>query len=111
MLRKNAHTVAVNIPADGLFLAILRKEKSRFTKEGCTRIIEDYIDRHLEAGVDIIFLNVCYRRCLTPSEVFDSYLYDVETDANGYAVRNEKGETKKSESPVSLGCSKYFDAL
>jgi hypothetical protein len=111
MLRKNAHTVAVNIPADGLFLAILRKEKSRFTKEGCTRIIEDYIDRHLEAGADIIFLNVCYRRCLTPSEVFDSYLYDVETDENGYAVRNEKGETKKSESPVSLGCSKYFDAF
>ena len=108
---KIAHTVAINIPADGLMLAILEATGGDFSEERCTRAVEAYIGRHLEAKPDILLLNVCYRRSITPSEVFDSYLYDVETDENGRAIRNENGETKKHPSPTGLGCSKYFDSF
>ena len=108
---KIAHTVAINIPADGLMLAISEGAGGNLTKENCARAIEAYIGRHLEAKPDILLLNVCYRRTITPSEVFDSYLYDVETDENGLAIRNKNGETKKRPSPTGLGCSKYFDSF
>ena len=79
--------LAINIPADGLFLAILNHADGDLSAENCERIISEYIGRLLEAEPDIILLNVCYRRSLTPSEVFDSYLYDIETDENGlYSV-------------------------
>lgn len=95
---ENSNIVAVNIPADGLFLSILNKANGDFSKENCTRIIKNYIDKHLEAKPDIILLNVCYRRCLTPSNVFDSYLYNVETD-------------KKTLSPTTDNVSKYFSSF
>lgn len=100
---RNSITLAVNIPADGLFLAILNRADGDFSKANCTRIIKNYIDRHLEANPDIILLNVCYRRCLTPSDVFDSYLYNIETDENGQKV--------KVLSPVTDGVSKYFSSF
>lgn len=100
--------LAINIPADGLFLAILRKANGDLSAENCSRIIRDYIDRHLEAKPDMILLNVCYRRCLTPSEVFDSYLYNVETDENGCAVKDAAGTTIKTLSPTTDKVSKYF---
>lgn len=102
------HLVAVNIPADGLYLAILNKANGDFSPENCSRLIRAYIDRYLEAKPDVILLNVCYRRALTPSQVFDSYLHNIETDENGYAVRNEAGQTLKSPSPTTEGVSKYF---
>ena len=92
--------VAVNIPADGLFLAVQNKSAGDLSGENCTRIINEYIDSFLEGNPDIILLNVCYRRCLTHSEVFDSYLYNIETDENGYAVRDEKGNTVKKSTPL-----------
>ena len=107
----STHTVAINIPADGLMLAISEGTSGDLSEESCARAIEAYIGRHLEAKPDILLLNVCYRRTVTPSEVFDSYLYDVETDENGLAIRNESGETKKRLSPTGLGCSKYFDSF
>lgn len=100
---KNANIVAVNIPADGLFLAILNKANGDFSEENCTQIIKNYIDRYLEAKPDMIMLNVCYRRCLTPSEVFDSYLYNIETDENGQKV--------KKPSPTTDSVSKYFSSF
>ena len=100
---KNSNTVAVNIPADGLFLAILNKADGDLSEKNCIRIIKEFIDKHLEANPDIIILNVCYRRCLTPSEVFDSYLYNIETDENGRKV--------KVLSPTTDGVSKYFAAF
>ena len=100
--------LAVNIPADGLFLAIQNAQGGDLSKDNCERIINEYIDRFLEAKPDIIFLNVCYRRCLTPSEVFDSYLYNVETDENGYAIKNGQLESVKTFSPVTDNVSKYF---
>ena len=100
---KSSNTVAVNIPADGLFLAILNKANGDLSEENCIRIIKEFIDKHLEADLDIIILNVCYRRCLTPSEVFDSYLYNIETDENGRKV--------KVLSPATGGESKYFAAF
>ena len=100
--------LAVNIPADGLFLAIQNAEGGDLSKDNCERIINEYMDRFLEAKPDIIFLNVCYRRCLTPSEVFDSYLYNVETDENGYAIKNGQSESVKTFSPVTDNVSKYF---
>ena len=102
---------AVNIHADGLFLAVQNKANGDFSKNNCERIISEYIGRHIKAKPDIILLNVCYRRCLTPSEVFDSYLFDVKTDENGRACRNEFGETIKTLSPTTEGVSKYFTLL
>ena len=103
--------LAINIPADGLFLAILGNAQGDLSCENCTRIMEAYINRHLEAKPDIIFLNVSYRRCLTPSQVFDSYLYNIETDENGFAVRDENGETVKTFSPVLQNGTKYFQSF
>ena len=109
---KNDHIVAVNLPADGLFLAILTKAEGDLSRENCTRLIRNFIQRFLDAKPDIILLNVCYRRALTPSQVFDSYLYNVETDENGYALRSENGETIKHLSPVSEGKDTiYFSAF
>ena len=89
------HLVAVNIPADGLFLAILNKAEGDLSRENCTRILQAYLQRFVDAGVDTVFLNVNYRRALTPSEVMDSYLYDITPDG-------------KTLSPTTQGVSKYF---
>ena len=107
----NSNILAVNIPADGLFLAILNKANNDFSNENCSEIIKRYIDKHLEAKPDIILLNVCYRRCLTPSNVFDSYLYNIETDKDGFALKNQNNETIKTLSPATEGVSKYFSSF
>ena len=99
--------LAINIPADGLFLAILNHADGDFSAENCKRIISEYIGRLLEAEPDIILLNVCYRRSLTPSEVFDSYLYDIETNEYGVAVKI-RGESVKKLSSTTKDVSKYF---
>ena len=49
--------LAINIPADGLFLAVLGNAQGDLSAETCARVIESYINRHLEAKPDIIFLN------------------------------------------------------
>ncbi len=100
--------LAINVPADGLFLAVQNKAAGDYSKENCERIIHAYIGKMLEAKPDVILLNACYRRALTPSEVFDSYLYDVETDSDGYACRDAEGKSIKTLSPVSENVSKYF---
>lgn len=100
--------LAINIPADALFLAIQHKAKGDFSEKNCERIIVDYIDRFLEADPDMILLNTCYRRSLTPSEVFDSYLYDIRTDERGFAVRDAHGKSLKTQSPITERASKYF---
>ena len=107
----NSNTLAINIPADGLFLAVLNKANNDFSKSNCTRIIKEYLNRYLESNPDIILLNVCYRRALTPSEVFDSYLYNIETDENGFALKNQNNETVKTLSPTTDGVSKYFSSF
>ena len=105
---KEAFMLAINVPADGLFLAVQNKAAGDYSKENCERIIHAYIGKMLEAKPDVILLNACYRRALTPSEVFDSYLYDVETDSDGYACRDAEGKSIKTLSPVSDNVSKYF---
>lgn len=103
--------LVINIPADGLFLAVERRIRGDFSAQACKNAVCEYIDRFLEAKPDVILLNVCYRRALTPSEVFDSYLYDIETDEEGFAVKNEAGESVKRPAPVSGGLSKYFTSF
>ena len=46
---------AVNIPADGLFLAILNKANNDFSNENCSEIIKRYIDNHKE-NIDFEYL-------------------------------------------------------
>ena len=103
--------LVINIPADGLFLAVERRIRGDFSAQACKNAVCEYIDRFLEAKPDVILLNVCYRRALTPSEVFDSYLYDIETDEEGFALQNEAGESVKRPAPVSGGLSKYFTSF
>lgn len=100
--------LAINIPADGLFLAIQNKANGDFSESNCARIIGEYIARFLQAEPDVILLNVSYRRALTRSEVIDSYLYDIETDENGFAIKDSQGESVKTLSPVGGDVSKYF---
>ena len=102
-MTQKKHLIAVNLPADGLFLAIENKAKGDLSRENCTRLIRAFMQRFLDAKPDIIFLNVNYRRALTPSQVMDSYLYDVDTDENGRTV--------KTLSPTTGGVSKYFTAF
>lgn len=99
-MTQKEHLVAVNLPADGLFLAIEQKAEDDFSRENCTRLIRAFIQRFLDTKPDVIFLNVNYRRALTPSQVMDSYLYNIDTDENGRTV--------KTLSPTTEGVSKYF---
>ena len=105
---KSGKTLAIDIPADGLFLAIQHNLNGDLSKSNCEKVINRYIGKFLDAEPDIILLNVCYRRCLTPSEVFDSYLYNVETDDKGYAIKNNSGKSVKSFSSTTENVSKYF---
>ena len=89
------HLMAVNIPADGLFLAILNKANGDLSRENCTRLIRAFMQRFLDAKPDMILLNVNYRRALTPSAVMDSYLYDITPQG-------------RIPSPTTEGVSKYF---
>ena len=100
--------LAINIPADGFFMALQKEANEDFSEERCTRIVQNYLDRFLSANPDTVLLNVCYRRCLTPSQVFDSFLYDVETDSNGVAKRDANGETIRRFSPMTDSVSPYF---
>lgn len=100
--------LAINIPADGLFLAVGHRINGDFSEENCRRAIEEYIGRFLEAEPDILLLNVCYRRALTPSSVLDSCLYDIELDETGLPKRGASGSIIKHPSPTTDGVSKYF---
>ena len=97
------HQVAVNLPADGLFLAIINKAEGDFSRENCAGIVQAFLQRFLDADVDTVFLNVNYRRALTPSKVMDSYLYNIEKDETGKAVQ--------ILSPTTQGVSRYFTAF
>jgi len=107
-MKRNENALAVNIPADGLFLAIEHNAGGDLSRENSVRIIKEYVDKYLDAKPDIVLLNVCYRRALTPSEVFDSFLYNIETDDDGFAVRGPDGKTKKTPNCTSSCVSKYF---
>lgn len=48
--------LAINIPADGLFLAVQSRLGRHFSAERCESAVCEYIDRFLEAKPDIIFL-------------------------------------------------------
>ena len=93
--------LAINIPADGIFMALQKEINGDFSEEHCTCIVQKYLDRFLSADPDTVLINVCYRRCLTPSAVFDSFLYDVETDENGIAKRDASGGTIRRLSPTT----------
>lgn len=100
--------LAINIPADGFFMTLQEELKGVPSEERCTCIVQNYLDRFLSADPDVVLINVCYRRCLTPSEVFDSFLYDVETDENGRARRDANGHTIRRLSPMTDSVSPYF---
>ena len=100
--------VAVNIPADGLFLAVLHRVQGDFTEENCRRATEEYIGRYLASSPDILLLNVCYRRALTPSAVLDSYLWDVAPDDAGLPQKDAQGNPVKCPSPTTDSVSKDF---
>ena len=65
--------LAINIPADGVFMALQKELNGDFSEERCARIVCAYLDRFLSADPDTVLINVCYRRCLTLSAVFDSF--------------------------------------
>lgn len=95
--------LAINIPAEGIFLAIQSRNLEKYTPEACREITRAYISRFLSSKPEIIFLNVCYRRSLVDSQVFDTFLHTVTTD--------EKGNTVKRENPDTENNNKYFRAI
>ena len=101
--------LAINIPADGIFMALQKEINGDFSEEHCTCIVQKYLDRFLSADPDTVLINVCYRRCLTPSAVFDSFLYDVETGEDGIVKRDASGQTIRKLSPTTdAPVSPYF---
>ena len=91
--------IAINIPADGLALAVLKLIGSDFSGSACRTAVSKYIGIHLENKPDIILLNVCYRRSLTPSDVFDSILYNIKTYADGNTVKILSPDNTQDVSP------------
>lgn len=99
--------LVINIPADALFMEIENRIDG-ITYDKVDSIMQAYLDKFLSAKPQAIMLNVCYRRSLAPSEVYDSYLYDVRTDDDGFALRGEDGTTIKSLSPTTSEVGNSF---
>ncbi len=103
--------LAINIPAEGIFLAIQSRNLKDWTAETCQKVTEEYISEFLSCKPDIILLNVCYRRSLISSRVFDTFLYDVKIDENGFPVLDETGSVIKTKSPDTDNKDMYFRAI
>ena len=71
--------VVINIPADGLAQEICGD--GDYSYAGCMKKIKRYIREFLfETPCGRIFLNICYKRSVVPSDTADSYLFDVTRD-------------------------------
>ena len=69
--------VAVNIAADGIQSEIIFDTSK--TREEYRLIADNYVQKYLlNTCVGKMIFNVCYKRSITDSEVFDSVLYNVK---------------------------------
>ena len=70
------YSLAVNIPADGIELALLKD--TALEREEYASLARDYVRLYLDGTkVGKMIFNVCYKRSITDSDVFDSVLYNV----------------------------------
>ena len=98
---KNKNLV-VNIAADGVQKAVI--SDTTLEPDAYKALDEQYVRTYLEGtSVCRILFNVCYKRTITDSNVFDSVLYNVALDEDGNALRDENGATIRSISPPAAG--------
>ena len=98
---KNKNLV-VNIAADGVQKAVI--SDTTLEPDAYKALAEQYVRTYLEGtSVGRILFNVCYKRTITDSNVFDSVLYNVALDEDGNALRDENGATIRSISPPAAG--------
>ena len=87
--------VVINIPADGLAQEICGD--GDYSYAGCMKKIKRYIREFLfETPCGRIFLNICYKRSVVPSDTADSYLFDVTRDDNGLPLYDLNGNVIKT---------------
>lgn len=96
---KRNKNVMVNIAADGLESAVIRSTSSE--PEEYVKNTKEYISNYLQnAPVGRMLFNVCYSRSVVDSDAIDSMLYNVETNSDGTAKRDENGNVIKTVAPV-----------
>ena len=90
--------ICVNIAADGFEGQII---KSTLSSPSVYREeIEKYVANYLDGtNVGRMIYNVAYRRSVVDSDTVDSMVYNVVRDADGFLVRDENGNTKKTLAP------------
>lgn len=101
---RNEH-LAVNLAADGIQAAVISDVTK--TPAEYEELADRYVRTYLEGTpVGRILFNVCYKRSITDSDVFDSVLSNIALDNDGRALRDENGRAIKTVSlhPVQI-CS------
>ena len=87
--------VVVNIPADAFEKVIVDTESNTSVFE---ENIREYLAKYFTTdAVDVINFNVAYKRSIVPSNVFDSMLYNIALDENGFVIKDESGKTTKTK--------------
>lgn len=94
--------LVVNIAADGVQKAVI--PDTALAPEAYAALAEQYVKTYLDGTtVGRIIFNVCYKRTITDSNVFDSVLYNIALDEDGNALRDENGATIRTISPPAAG--------
>ncbi len=96
-MERNQNLV-LNIPSDGIEEEVIRGFE--LSKEGYQERLKNYLATFLkDTPVGKVLVNVCYKRSVVPSDVADTYLYNILRDENGYPLLDEKGNLQKEISP------------
>lgn len=94
--------LVVNIAADGIQKAVI--PDTTLAPETYAALADQYVKTYLDdTSVGRILFNVCYKRTITDSDVFDSVLYNVALDEDGNALRDESDTSIRSISPPATG--------
>ena len=99
---KRNENLAVNLAADGIQAAVVfSTDKSEAAYK---QLAEDYVGVYLKnSSVGKLLFNVCYKRAITDSDVFDSVLYNVALNKDGTPKKDENGNSVKTISPAAAG--------
>ena len=113
LVEKNKN-VFVNIAADGFETNVLKKSPNA-TEDVYRENVRNYVMRYLNnTPTGRLSFNVCYKRSVVDSEVFDSVLYNVELDENGVATKDDNGNSIKTKIDASTSTamlSYYRDVI
>ena len=96
-MERNKNLV-INIPAEGIEEEVIRD--FTLTKEEYRLGIERYFSEFLSnTPCGTVFLNICYKRSIVPSNTADTYLYNIVRGEDGLPILDEEGNVRKEISP------------